>query len=142
MDIVNAKLVCSVQNKGVGKWCGRERESGKFSGKLKVTSKKVLQEESQGSYTVDVHVCIMLWVTGQDLHVSTSLVQEDANIMHSSMIKFQIKVKITCTFFFFSAKYSWKLLHPTDKYGNPNCPEEAEEYERVRQVFLHFVFVI
>ena len=29
------------------------------------------------------------------MQVSTSLVQEDANIMHSSMIKFQIKVKIT-----------------------------------------------
>ncbi|CAH3019681.1 unnamed protein product [Porites evermanni] len=26
--------------------------------------------------------------------------------------------------------YSWKLLHPTDKYANPHCPEEAEEYER------------
>ncbi|KAK2551270.1 Cytoplasmic FMR1-interacting protein 2 [Acropora cervicornis] len=26
--------------------------------------------------------------------------------------------------------YSWKLLHPTDKYANPQCPEKAEEYER------------
>lgn len=26
--------------------------------------------------------------------------------------------------------YSWKLLHPTDRYGNPQCPENAEEYER------------
>ena len=49
-------------------------------------------------YWLDVHVCIMLWVTGQDLHVSTSLVLDDAN---SGMIKFQIKVKITWTFFSF-----------------------------------------
>lgn len=80
----------------------------------------------------------MLWVTGQDLHVRTSLVQEDANILYSGMIKFHFKVKITCTFFLFSAKYSWKLLHPTDKYGNPNCPEEAEEYERVSHFFFFF----
>ncbi|CAK8686198.1 unnamed protein product [Clavelina lepadiformis] len=26
--------------------------------------------------------------------------------------------------------YSWKLVHPTDKYSNPECPEDAEEYER------------
>ncbi|XP_066016984.1 cytoplasmic FMR1-interacting protein 2 [Pocillopora verrucosa] len=26
--------------------------------------------------------------------------------------------------------YSWKLLHPTDRYGNPQCPDNAEEYER------------
>jgi cytoplasmic FMR1 interacting protein len=27
--------------------------------------------------------------------------------------------------------FSWKLLHPTDKYLNRECPEDAEEYERV-----------
>ncbi|EDO41734.1 predicted protein, partial [Nematostella vectensis] len=27
-------------------------------------------------------------------------------------------------------KYSWKLLHPVDKYANPQCPDDAEEYER------------
>lgn len=27
--------------------------------------------------------------------------------------------------------YSWKLLHPTDHHQNKECPQEAEEYERV-----------
>jgi len=27
--------------------------------------------------------------------------------------------------------YSWKLLHPTDHHMNKECPQEAEEYERV-----------
>lgn len=27
--------------------------------------------------------------------------------------------------------YSWKLLHPTDHHQNKDCPQEAEEYERV-----------
>uniref|UniRef100_A0A7N6BJ72 Cytoplasmic FMR1-interacting protein n=1 Tax=Anabas testudineus TaxID=64144 RepID=A0A7N6BJ72_ANATE len=26
--------------------------------------------------------------------------------------------------------YSWKLVHPTDKYSNKECPDSAEEYER------------
>ena len=26
--------------------------------------------------------------------------------------------------------YSWKLVHPTDKYSNTDCPDDAEEYER------------
>ncbi|XP_061164414.1 cytoplasmic FMR1-interacting protein-like [Saccostrea echinata] len=26
--------------------------------------------------------------------------------------------------------YSWKLLHPTDTHQNPECPQDAEEYER------------
>ncbi|KAK2176606.1 hypothetical protein NP493_652g02000 [Ridgeia piscesae] len=26
--------------------------------------------------------------------------------------------------------FSWKLLHPTDRKQNPECPEDAEEYER------------
>ena len=26
---------------------------------------------------------------------------------------------------------SWKLLHPTDPHQNKECPQEAEEYERV-----------
>uniref|UniRef100_A0A3Q2I8P8 Cytoplasmic FMR1-interacting protein n=1 Tax=Equus caballus TaxID=9796 RepID=A0A3Q2I8P8_HORSE len=26
--------------------------------------------------------------------------------------------------------YSWKLVHPTDKYSNKDCPDNAEEYER------------
>ncbi|NXC17566.1 CYFP1 protein, partial [Corythaeola cristata] len=44
-------------------------------------------------------------------------------------------------FFFFSSifflcillcelQYSWKLVHPTDKYSNKDCPDNAEEYER------------
>ena len=28
-------------------------------------------------------------------------------------------------------QFSWKLLHPTDRKQNPECPETAEEYERV-----------
>ena len=40
-------------------------------------------------------------------------------------------VILFCLFF----QYSWKLLHPTDKYANPQCPEEAEEYERVSKGF-------
>lgn len=28
--------------------------------------------------------------------------------------------------------YSWKLLHPTDHHMNKECPQEAEEYERVK----------
>ena len=31
-------------------------------------------------------------------------------------------------------QYAWKLLHPTDKYSNRECPDDAEEYERVRLV--------
>lgn len=27
--------------------------------------------------------------------------------------------------------YSWKLLHPTDHHQNNDCPQTAEEYERV-----------
>ncbi len=27
-------------------------------------------------------------------------------------------------------QYSWKLVHPTDKYSNKECPDSAEEYER------------
>ncbi|CAH0391027.1 unnamed protein product [Bemisia tabaci] len=27
--------------------------------------------------------------------------------------------------------YSWKLFHPTDHHQNKECPQEAEEYERV-----------
>lgn len=27
-------------------------------------------------------------------------------------------------------QYSWKLVHPTDKYSNKECPDNAEEYER------------
>ena len=38
--------------------------------------------------------------------------------------------------FSFFHQYSWKLLHPTDKYANPQCPEEAEEYERVSEILL------
>ncbi|XP_061416074.1 cytoplasmic FMR1-interacting protein 2 isoform X1 [Lethenteron reissneri] len=26
--------------------------------------------------------------------------------------------------------YSWKLVHPTDKFSNKDCPDNAEEYER------------
>lgn len=33
------------------------------------------------------------------------------------------------TFNFF-LQYSWKLVHPTDKYSNKECPDNAEEYER------------
>lgn len=29
-----------------------------------------------------------------------------------------------------SDQYSWKLVHPTDKYSNKDCPDNAEEYER------------
>lgn len=29
-----------------------------------------------------------------------------------------------------STQYSWKLVHPTDKYSNKECPDNAEEYER------------
>lgn len=28
-------------------------------------------------------------------------------------------------------QFYWKLMHLTDKYSNPQCPESAEEYERV-----------
>lgn len=31
--------------------------------------------------------------------------------------------------------YSWKLLHPTDHHMNKECPQEAEEYERVRILY-------
>lgn len=31
---------------------------------------------------------------------------------------------------FFSPQYSWKLVHPTDKFCNKDCPGTAEEYER------------
>ena len=29
--------------------------------------------------------------------------------------------------------YSWKLLHPTDHHMNKDCPQNSEEYERVRE---------
>uniref|UniRef100_UPI00358E9EC8 cytoplasmic FMR1-interacting protein 2-like isoform X1 n=1 Tax=Myxine glutinosa TaxID=7769 RepID=UPI00358E9EC8 len=28
------------------------------------------------------------------------------------------------------SQYSWKLVHPTDKFSNKECPDSAEEYER------------
>lgn len=28
------------------------------------------------------------------------------------------------------SQYSWKLVHPTDKFCNKDCPGTAEEYER------------
>lgn len=31
----------------------------------------------------------------------------------------------------FFLQYSWKLLHPTDPRENKDCPQTAEEYERV-----------
>lgn len=31
---------------------------------------------------------------------------------------------------FFFTQYSWKLVHPTDKFCNKDCPGTAEEYER------------
>lgn len=31
---------------------------------------------------------------------------------------------------FWLLQYSWKLVHPTDKYSNKDCPDSAEEYER------------
>lgn len=31
-------------------------------------------------------------------------------------------------------QYSWKLLHPTDTHQNPECPQDAEEYERVSRI--------
>lgn len=34
-----------------------------------------------------------------------------------------------CKMFSF-LQYSWKLVHPTDKYSNKECPDNAEEYER------------
>lgn len=38
--------------------------------------------------------------------------------------------------------YSWKLLHPTDHHMNKECPQEAEEYERVRSCALCNFFYI
>lgn len=34
------------------------------------------------------------------------------------------------TLWIFLPQYSWKLVHPTDKYSNKECPDNAEEYER------------
>lgn len=36
--------------------------------------------------------------------------------------------------------YSWKLLHPTDHHMNKECPQEAEEYERVMSKGLNNAF--
>lgn len=41
-----------------------------------------------------------------------------------------------------SLQYSWKLLHPVDKYANPECPETAEEYERVSIKFARHITAI
>lgn len=45
--------------------------------------------------------------------------------------------KFSCSHFFFFfltisgvLQYSWKLVHPTDKFCNKDCPGTAEEYER------------
>ena len=35
--------------------------------------------------------------------------------------------------------YSWKLLHPTDHHQNNDCPQSAEEYERVRALNIYFL---
>lgn len=43
---------------------------------------------------------------------------------------FHCNVEILFKFCFY-LQYSWKLLHPTDPHQSPNCPPEAEEYERV-----------
>lgn len=37
-------------------------------------------------------------------------------------------VEYLCSFWL--PQYSWKLVHPTDKYSNKDCPDNAEEYER------------
>lgn len=40
---------------------------------------------------------------------------------------------IDCLFDLFTVclfQYSWKLVHPTDKFCNKDCPGTAEEYER------------
>uniref|UniRef100_A0A9L0J992 Cytoplasmic FMR1 interacting protein 1 n=1 Tax=Equus asinus TaxID=9793 RepID=A0A9L0J992_EQUAS len=36
----------------------------------------------------------------------------------------------TSTHYEENKSYSWKLVHPTDKYSNKDCPDNAEEYER------------
>lgn len=48
-----------------------------------------------------------------------------------------IIIKVMQCYTFYSLKhfwiclqYSWKLVHPTDKYSNKECPDSAEEYER------------
>ena len=32
--------------------------------------------------------------------------------------------------------YSWKLVNPCDSHTNPNCPKDAEDYERATRYLL------
>lgn len=50
-------------------------------------------------------------------------------------ISFLLQLSIVLAFDLFIAllclsQYSWKLVHPTDKFCNKDCPGTAEEYER------------
>lgn len=46
----------------------------------------------------------------------------------SVCVFFKGAIKIIHPFWLF--QYSWKLVHPTDKFCNKDCPGTAEEYER------------
>ena len=34
--------------------------------------------------------------------------------------------------------YSWKLVNPCDSHTNPNCPKDAEDYERATRYLWEF----
>ena len=55
--------------------------------------------------------------------------------LYDSDIRITLVVVNKILIYFF--QYSWKLLHPTDPHQNKECPQSAEEYERVR-IFLYY----
>ncbi|XP_029439479.1 cytoplasmic FMR1-interacting protein 2 isoform X2 [Rhinatrema bivittatum] len=52
----------------------------------------------------------------------------DGNV--SNIYKLDAKKRINLSKIDKFFKYSWKLVHPTDKFCNKDCPGTAEEYER------------
>lgn len=46
------------------------------------------------------------------------------------MLSCSVRCQISELLFVSFPQYSWKLVHPTDKYSNKECPDNAEEYER------------
>jgi len=50
---------------------------------------------------------------------------------YTSKIKIREIEVLKFTYCALCLQYSWKLLHPTDHHQNTDCPQNAEEYERV-----------
>lgn len=75
-------------------------------------------------------------VSGQSNMAEGTRGIEDADRSHWDAFVVLLAKTLFCSFY----QYSWKLLHPTDKYANPQCPDDAEEYERVSWFAVCYVY--